>query len=89
MFFFQGFGGVASGPESLKELHKDIEDTLKPLEGKPITVTAITDIMNQIGKCVVSGNVRRTAEIAFGDPNEVRNIFLHIDHIILDVATLT
>jgi ribonucleoside-triphosphate reductase len=24
--------------------------------------------MNLIGKCVVSGNVRRTAEIAFGDP---------------------
>lgn len=26
-------------------------------------------MMNLIGKCVVSGNVRRTAEIAFGDPN--------------------
>ena len=26
------------------------------------------DIMNVIGKCVVAGNVRRTAEIAFGDP---------------------
>lgn len=25
--------------------------------------------MNFIGKCVVSGNVRRSAEIAFGDPN--------------------
>jgi hypothetical protein len=25
-------------------------------------------MMNLIGKCVVSGNVRRTAEIAFGDP---------------------
>lgn len=24
--------------------------------------------MNLIGRCVVSGNVRRTAEIAFGDP---------------------
>ena len=26
--------------------------------------------MNLIGKCVISGNVRRTAEISFGDPNE-------------------
>ena len=25
--------------------------------------------MNLIGKCVVAGNVRRTAEIVFGDPN--------------------
>ena len=36
---------------------------------EPITVTTIVDIMNLIGKCVVAGNVRRTAEIVFGDPN--------------------
>ncbi|KAG6623954.1 ribonucleoside-triphosphate reductase, adenosylcobalamin-dependent [Phytophthora cinnamomi] len=30
----------------------------------------IVDIMNQMGVCVVSGNVRRTAEIAFGDYND-------------------
>lgn len=38
------------------------------MRGEPITVTAIVDIMNLIGRCVVSGNVRQTAEIAFGDP---------------------
>jgi ribonucleoside-triphosphate reductase len=27
----------------------------------------IVDLMNIIGKCVISGNIRRTAEIAFGD----------------------
>jgi ribonucleoside-triphosphate reductase len=27
----------------------------------------IVDLMNLIGKCVVSGNIRRTAEIAFGE----------------------
>ena len=26
--------------------------------------------MNLIGKCVVAGNVRRTAEIVFGDPQD-------------------
>ena len=26
--------------------------------------------MNLIGKCVVAGNVRRTAEIVFGDPHD-------------------
>jgi len=45
-----------------------IRDTLEPLVGSPITVTAIVDLMNHIGRCVVSGNVRQTAEIAFGDP---------------------
>lgn len=26
--------------------------------------------MNMIGKCVISGNIRRSAEIAFGEPND-------------------
>jgi len=37
--------------------------------GKPIKITTIVDIMNLIGKCVVSGNLRRTALISFGDHN--------------------
>lgn len=32
--------------------------------------------MNLIGKCVVSGNVRRTAEIAFGNPDSEEYIAL-------------
>ena len=32
--------------------------------------------MNQIGRCVVSGNVRQTAEIAFGDPGSEEYINL-------------
>ncbi|CAM9727465.1 unnamed protein product [Chrysoparadoxa australica] len=64
-----GFGGVSQGPVPLAALHKGIIETLEPLVGRPITVTAIVDIMNKIGRCVVAGNVRRTAEIAFGDPD--------------------
>ena len=30
----------------------------------------ITDVFNLIGKCVVSGNVRRSAEIAFGEADD-------------------
>jgi len=37
--------------------------------GAPISITSIVDIMNLIGKCVVAGNVRRTAEIVFGEPD--------------------
>lgn len=68
------FGGIASGAEPLKVLHKAIHDTLEPLIGKPITETAIVDIMNHIGVCVVAGNVRRTAEIAFGTSEEFINL---------------
>ena len=64
----KGFGGVSSGPEPLEEVHEEIRDVLEKNSGEPISVTTIVDIMNLIGKCVVAGNVRRTAEIVFGDP---------------------
>lgn len=63
----KGFGGVASGPGPLKELHDSVRDTLDRNCGRPLSVTSIVDIFNLIGRCVVAGNVRRTAEIAFGD----------------------
>jgi adenosylcobalamin-dependent ribonucleoside-triphosphate reductase len=64
-----GFGGVSSGSEPLLIVHEAIRKILEKNSGKPITITTIVDIMNLIGKCVVAGNVRRTAEIVFGDPN--------------------
>jgi len=66
----QGFGGKASGPEPLIELHESLENILKKDIGRPITSRTIVDIQNLIGKCVVAGNVRRTAEIAFGEPED-------------------
>ena len=65
----KGFGGVSSGPAPLQEMHEVIRDILDKNVGNPITTTSIVDIMNLIGKCVVAGNVRRTAEIVFGDYN--------------------
>ena len=64
-----GFGGVSSGYEPLMEVHEDVRKVLEKNSGEPITITTIVDIMNLIGKCVVAGNVRRTAEIVFGDAN--------------------
>jgi ribonucleoside-triphosphate reductase (thioredoxin) len=61
------FGGISSGPVPLMELHSSIRECLSNQEDKSLSVTCIVDIMNLIGKCVVSGNVRRTAEIAFGE----------------------
>lgn len=68
----KGFGGKASGPKPLQEMHESIRKVLDPLAGRGgrITTTAIVDIMNLIGKAVVAGNVRRSAEIAFGDPKD-------------------
>jgi hypothetical protein len=51
---------VSSGPESLKELHHTLREVLDKQVGEPISVTTIVDIMNLIGRCVVSGNVRQT-----------------------------
>lgn len=53
------FGGVASGPEPLAELVQNIQQILDPLIEEQVTSTAIVDLFNAIGKCVVSGNVRR------------------------------
>lgn len=64
-----GFGGESSGPAPLVELHETISAILDEQVGQPLTTTSIVDIMNLIGKCVVAGNVRRTAEIVFGEPD--------------------
>ena len=66
----KGFGGLSSGHEPLEEVHEEIVKVLEKNSGEPITITTIVDIMNLIGKCVVAGNVRRTAEIVFGDPHD-------------------
>ena len=66
----KGFGGVSSGHEPLEEIHEEIRKVLNRNVGEPITTTTIVDIMNLIGKCVVAGNVRRTAEIVFGEPDD-------------------
>lgn len=67
----KGFGGIASGPEPLMEGLEAIRLLLNELDGKTITSVAITDIMNYIGKFVVSGNVRRSAEIAHGEEDDL------------------
>jgi ribonucleoside-triphosphate reductase (thioredoxin) len=60
------FGGVSSGPQPLIDLHTQIEKVLVKNIETTITITTIVDIMNFIGKCVVAGNLRRTALISFG-----------------------
>ena len=66
----KGFGGLSSGHKPLEESHTGIRKVLDENVGSPISSTVIVDIMNLVGKCVVAGNVRRTAEIVFGDPSD-------------------
>lgn len=69
----KGFGGTSSGPEPLKKMHRQIRELLikrANSENNKLTITDITDIMNLIGQCVVAGNVRRTAQIALGRPED-------------------
>jgi hypothetical protein len=66
----RGFGGIASGPGPLKEMLEDIQKILDERIGESISSVDILDIMNLIGKCVVAGNVRRSAEIALGEPTD-------------------
>jgi adenosylcobalamin-dependent ribonucleoside-triphosphate reductase len=70
----RGFGGVASGPEPLVQGFNGIKDILESrakASNPLLTSVDITDIMNIIGKIVVAGNVRRTAEIAFAEPDDL------------------
>ena len=64
----KGFGGVSSGFQPLKECHDSLRKILDRNVGSPITITTLADIMNLIGKCVVSGNIRRSASLSLGDP---------------------
>jgi len=64
------FGGTASGYKPLKELHDKIDSIFSLSVGKMISARIITDIMNLLGKCVIAGNVRRSAEIIFGNNND-------------------
>jgi ribonucleoside-triphosphate reductase len=60
------FGGTASGPEPLIKLHKNIKKMFDGRKGEKLSRVDIADIGNMIGVCVVSGNVRRSAELLIG-----------------------
>lgn len=60
------FGGTAAGPEPLMRLHASISKIFKKRVGNILTRTDIADLGNLIGVCVVSGNVRRSAELLLG-----------------------
>ena len=70
------FGGTAAGADPLIKLHQYIRELFKDRAGQKLTRRDIADIGNMIGVCVVSGNVRRSAELLIGriDDEEFLNL---------------
>lgn len=65
------FGGTASGPGALIDGIADICEVLNNRAGKKLRSIDVLDICNIIGRIVVSGSSRRSAQIAIGDPDDV------------------
>ena len=68
----KGFGGTASGPEDLVWGIGEISRVIEKRRGKQLRPIDCLDIMNIIGYVVVSGNVRRSAQIAIGDHDDIQ-----------------
>ena len=65
------FGGTASGPGILVEGIEKITAVLNGAVDRHLTSVEVLDIGNIIGSVVVAGNVRRSAEIALGRPDDI------------------
>lgn len=64
------FGGVASGPQVLEDGIMQISRILDTRYNQRLRSVDVLDIANIIGSVVVSGNVRRSAQIALGDAGD-------------------
>lgn len=63
-------GGHASGPESLRVAHENIEEVLNNRAGLGLRSVDILDIACYVAQCIVSGGVRRSAMIAVFDKDD-------------------
>ena len=67
----KGFGGTASGSGDLIWGMQEINSILNNNSNKRLQPIHCLDVMNIIGKIVVAGNVRRSAQIALGDSDDL------------------
>ena len=75
----KGFGGTSSGHGPLKELHESLTELFTPKIGEPISSVDIVDTENLIGRCVVAGNVRRSAALAMGKHDDTQYLEMKND----------
>jgi len=64
------FGGVACGPGPLVHLLRKVNGILNGAIGRRLTSVECLDITNYVGLCIRSGNVRRSALIVVGQPDD-------------------
>jgi ribonucleoside-triphosphate reductase len=64
------FGGTACGPGPLVDLLRAVWSIIRDASGRKLNSVECLDITNHIGLCIKSGNVRRSALIVLGDPND-------------------
>jgi len=64
------FGGKASGPEPLVDGINKMQEILYEADGRTLTSVEMLDMANILGAIVVSGNVRRSAQIAQGSGHD-------------------
>jgi hypothetical protein len=62
---------VASGPEDLCKGLQQISEILLKRKGRNVRPIDCLDIMNIIGSIIVAGNVRRSALLCIGDPDDI------------------
>lgn len=67
----KGFGGIASGPDDLCVGINNIVKVLSARHRKKMRPVDAMDIANIIGAIVVSGNVRRTAQLMLGAHKDI------------------
>jgi len=75
----RSFGGRASGPEPLREMLDSVEALHRSRVGTAVDSELIVDTMNLVGRCVVAGGIRRSAQIAFGAADDARFLDLKAD----------
>jgi len=61
------FGGVCPGYKPLERIHQELTEILNGYVGGYLDSRGIVDVVNIIGRGVVSGGQRRSAQIALGD----------------------
>ncbi len=66
------FGGRASGPVPLQDLHRFILDTFRKARGRKLNSAEVHDIACKIGESVVVGGVRRSALISLSNLSDQR-----------------
>jgi len=75
----RSFGGFASGPDPLRKMLERLEDLYDSYLGRRTDARLIVDTMNIAACCVVAGGIRRSAQIAFGDPDDTQFLDLKTD----------